>query len=90
MGKGSTKDERKVNQGRAGSAKSGADAAREERDRLRALPNKTPADKEALRRAERELQRQIDRTRKSEPQGRNPKEIRTRSQNASPHVFSGI
>ncbi|MGH9931405.1 MAG: hypothetical protein ACREA9_19535 [Pyrinomonadaceae bacterium] len=27
MGKGSTKDQRKVNQGRAGSAKAGADAA---------------------------------------------------------------
>jgi RHS repeat-associated protein len=73
MGKGSTKDERKVNQGRAGSAKAGADAARAERDRLRATPNKTPADKEALRRAERELQRQLDRMRKSEPHGRNPK-----------------
>src|SRR5215213_9217412 len=73
MGKGSTKDERKVNQGRAGSAKSGADAARAERDRWRALPNKTPTDKEALRRAERELQRQIDRMRKSEPHGRKPK-----------------
>jgi RHS repeat-associated protein len=73
MGKGSTKDERKVNQGRAGSAKSGADAARAERDRLRASPNKTPAVKEALKRAERELQRQIDRMRKSEPHGRKPK-----------------
>lgn len=72
MGKGSTKDQRKVNQGRAGSAKAGADAARADRDRLRALPNKTPGDKEALRRAERELQRQIDRMRKSEPHGRKP------------------
>ena len=73
MGKGSTKDERKVNQGRAGSAKSGADAARAERDRLRASPNKTPEVKEALRRAERDLQRQIDRMRKSESHGRKPK-----------------
>jgi RHS repeat-associated protein len=67
------RDQRKVNQGRADAAKAAADAARAERDRLRSLPNKTPEDKEALKKAERELQRQLDRMRKSESHGRKGK-----------------
>jgi RHS repeat-associated protein len=69
------RDQRKVNQGHAGSAKNEVDRLRGERDRLRSTPNKDkdPAIKEQLRRVERELQRQLDRMRKSETHGRKGK-----------------
>jgi RHS repeat-associated protein len=70
MGKGSTRDVRKINPGREASGKKGVEDARKKVNDLRSKPNKTPADKEALRRAERELQRQLDRLKKSEPDAR--------------------
>jgi RHS repeat-associated protein len=69
-GKGSTRDVRKINPGREASAQQGIADARAKVNDLRSRSNKTPALKEELKAAQRELQRQLDRLRKSETDAR--------------------
>jgi len=73
MGKGKTKNIRKANPDRVKAAEEAAKKARDEFDRLDRLPNKTPEDKAARDKAKRELQRQLDRMKKSEEDTRTGK-----------------
>jgi len=69
-GKGSTRDVRKINPGRAAAAATAAGVAAAELVRLKAVPNKTKADAAAVKAAERALKRALDRLRKSETNAR--------------------
>ncbi|MBI3428362.1 MAG: hypothetical protein HY011_36030 [Acidobacteria bacterium] len=73
MGKGKTKNVRKINPDVVKVAEEGVKKAREEVDRLKKVPNKTPADTEAVKKAKRELNRQLDRLKKSEEDTRTGK-----------------
>jgi len=70
---GSGKSERKVNKNRAEVAKKAENNAREQLDKLKSRPNKTPEDKAEMERLKREIQKQLDRQKKSESHDRKGK-----------------
>jgi RHS repeat-associated protein len=70
MGKGSTRDVRKINPGREAAAKKAVEDARAKVATTKSKPGKTAADVEAYNAAKRELRKALDRLRKSETDAR--------------------
>ena len=70
MGKGSTKDVRKINPGREAAGKKAVEDARAEVTRTKGVRNKTAADVEAYNAAKRALRHALDKLKKSETDAR--------------------